>query len=123
MADPKHPLGFDALEDLAARVAKSKRERDERLPRAAVDRSSMSLGLRMASEFASAILVGGLLGYGVDFLAKTSPWALLIGLAVGFCAGTVNLMRVSRQFATAHRIDVSAKAIHDDRDDDKGDDR
>jgi ATP synthase protein I len=123
MADPKHPHGFDALEDLAARVAKSEKDRSERLAKVAIDRSSMSVGLRMASEFASAILVGGLFGYGVDFLAKTSPWALLIGLVVGFGAGTVNLMRVSRQFATSTSVDGKAIATPDDSDDNTGDDR
>jgi hypothetical protein len=68
MADPKVPHGPDALEKLAARVAEAKQERAEREPKGKIDRSGMSAGLRMASEFASAILVGGLLGYGVDTL-------------------------------------------------------
>jgi ATP synthase protein I len=118
MADPKVPHGPDALDKLAARVAEVKQERAEREPKVAVDRSGMSLGLRMASEFASAILVGGLLGYGVDFLAKSSPFALLVGLAVGFAAGTVNIVRAARQMAAAHPVDPNAPRVPDDEDED-----
>jgi ATP synthase protein I len=118
MADPKVPLGHDALDKLAARVAEVKQERIDREPKVAIDRSGMSLGLRMASEFASAILVGGLLGYGVDFLVKTTPWGLLVGLALGFTAGTVNLVRVSRQMAAAHPVDPNAPKVLDDEDED-----
>jgi ATP synthase protein I len=118
MADPKVPHGPDALEKLAARVAEVKQERAEREPKGTIDRSGMSAGLRMASEFASAILVGGLLGYGVDYLVKTTPWALLFGLALGFVTGTVNLIRVSRQYATAHPVDPSAPKVLDDEDED-----
>jgi ATP synthase protein I len=118
MADPKVPHGPDALDKLAARVAEVKQERAEREPKVAVDRSGMSLGLRMASEFASAILVGGLLGYGVDFLAKSSPFALLVGLAVGFAAGTVNIVRAARQMAAAHPVGPNAPRVPDDEDED-----
>jgi ATP synthase protein I len=118
MADPNVPLGHDALEKLAARVAEVKQERAEREPKVAIDRSGMSAGLRMASEFASAILVGGLLGYGVDFLVKTTPWGLLFGFALGFVTGTVNLIRVSRSYAKAHPVDPNAPAILDNDDED-----
>jgi ATP synthase protein I len=117
MADPKHPHGVDALDDLAARVAMVKKDRDERAPKVAIDRSGMSLGLRMASEFASAILVGGLLGYGVDFLLSSSPWALLVGLALGFAAGTVNIVRAARQMAAANPVASNAPVVSDDDED------
>jgi ATP synthase protein I len=117
MADPKHPHGVDALDDLAARVAMVKKDRDERGPKVAVDRSGMSLGLRMASEFASAILVGGLLGYGVDFLLKSTPWALMGGLAIGFAAGTVNIVRAARQMAAANPVSPNAPVVADDDED------
>jgi ATP synthase protein I len=118
MADPKNPHGVDALDELAARVAGVKQERDTQGQKVVIDRSGMSLGLRMASEFASAILVGALLGYGIDFLVKTTPWALMLGLALGFTAGTVNLMRVSRQMAAAHPVDPNAPKVLDDEDED-----
>ena len=118
MADNLDPSGADALDRLAARVAAVKQERTDREPKVAIDRSGMSLGLRMASEFASAILVGGLLGYGVDFLAKSTPWGLLVGLALGFAAGTVNIVRAARQMAAAHPVDPNAPKVLDDPEED-----
>ncbi len=118
MADQQNPHGIDALDDLAARVAVVKQDREVRMEKVVVDRSGMSLGLRMASEFVSAILVAGLLGYGVDFLLNSSPFALMVGLALGFVAGTVNLVRVSRQMAAAHPVDPNAPKVLDDEDED-----
>ena len=117
MADPKHTHGHDALDKLAARVAEVKQDRADREPKVAIDRSGMSLGLRMASEFASAILVGGLLGYGVDFLLNLTPWGLLVGLALGFAAGTVNIVRAARQMAAAHPVDPNAPRVVDNDED------
>lgn len=47
----------------------------------------MAVGLKYASEFSAATMVGAFLGYGIDHFAKTAPWGLLIGLGLGFCAG------------------------------------
>lgn len=99
MADPEVPKGSDALSNLATRVAQARQERLDGEPKAAIDRSGMSLGLRLASEFASAILVGGLLGYGVDFLASSSPWGLLFGLSLGFAAGTVTIVKAAKRLS------------------------
>jgi ATP synthase protein I len=118
MADPNNPFGHDALDKLAARVAEVKQERLGREPKVTIDRSGMSVGLRMASEFASAILVGGLLGYGVDFLLKITPWGLLVGLALGFAAGTLNIVRAARQMAAANPVDSNAPVVLDDEDED-----
>jgi ATP synthase protein I len=116
MADPKVPPGPDALTTLATRVAAMKKEREDREQKVVVDRSGMSLGLRLASEFASAILVGGLLGYGVDILIKSEPWGLVVGLALGFMTGTVNLVRVSQKMSAANPVDPNAPVVLDDSD-------
>ena len=98
-------------------MAEARGDRDAGGP-APIDRSGMSLGLRLASEFTSAILVGGLLGYGLDFLLNTSPWCLFVGLGFGFAAGTVNLVRAARSFAAAHPVDPKAPRVPDDDDED-----
>lgn len=46
---------------------------------------------RAAIDFASATGVGTALGYGADAWLNTSPWGLLVGLAIGTAAG-VTLM-------------------------------
>jgi ATP synthase protein I len=68
---------------------------------------NMGVALRMASEFASAIAVGVLLGYGADMTFKTAPWGLVIGLPLGFAAGILNVVRA------AQKISAEAPKGHD----------
>ncbi len=52
---------------------------------------AMGRGFRLASELLAAMIVGPVLGLGVDKLADTSPWGLLLGIFVGFAAGVRNV--------------------------------
>jgi len=56
-------------------------------------RKGMALGLKISSEFISAIAVGAVLGYGLDYLVGTSPWGMIILLFLGFAAGVLNVLR------------------------------
>ena len=47
----------------------------------------MGLGFRMASDFAAAVIVGVVLGLGIDAVFKVSPWATVSCLLLGFVAG------------------------------------
>ena len=64
----------DRLDDLRKRVAKA---RGETSSTSQPPDSAASLALRFGGEFGAAILVGALLGYGVDFFIHTSPWGLV----------------------------------------------
>jgi ATP synthase protein I len=59
--------------------------------------------LRLSSELVAGVLVGALLGWGIDRFLSTSPWGLMIFLMVGFAAGVMNVMRsagvIARQSA------------------------
>jgi len=77
--------------------------------------SAASLALRFGGEFGAAILVGSLLGYGIDYFLHTSPWGLVIGLAVGFAAGVVNVVRVAQSFSRSHPVDANAPSVLDDQ--------
>ena len=57
----------------------------------------MGRAFRVASELVAALLVGGLLGLGIDRLAKTTPLFLLIGLGFGFAAGILNVSRALKE--------------------------
>lgn len=54
----------------------------------------LARGLRIAAEFVAAILVGSGIGYLIDQIAGTTPWALLVMFMVGFAAGILNVTRV-----------------------------
>lgn len=61
------------------------------------DKSGMGQGLKYASEFTAATLVGAALGYGADTFLGTAPWGLLVGLFLGFTAGVRNIIRSARE--------------------------
>ena len=61
------------------------------------DKSGMGQGLKYASEFTAAVLVGGALGYFADKFLGTAPWGLLVGLFLGFMAGVRNVIRAARE--------------------------
>jgi ATP synthase protein I len=118
MADSNQPKDAEALSDLRARVAQAQAKRSAELAaRGPRDTSAMSLGLKLAGTFASAILVGGLIGYGIDFLAKSSPWGLLIGVGIGFAAGVRDLLRGVAAWNRAHPVDPNAPRVPDDPED------
>lgn len=56
-------------------------------------RSDYALAVRVSSDFIAAIFVGAALGWGLDKLAGTAPFGLVILLLLGFAAGVLNVMR------------------------------
>ena len=58
----------------------------------------LSFAARIGVELAVTIMVGALLGYGLDRWLSTRPWLMLVGMLLGTIAGFRNLYRVlSRQ--------------------------
>ena len=55
--------------------------------------TGMGYALRLSSEFIAGIVVGAVLGWGIDKVAGTSPWGLIVFLMLGFGAGVLNLLR------------------------------
>ncbi|MGE0828305.1 MAG: AtpZ/AtpI family protein [Hyphomonadaceae bacterium] len=111
MAQSKPPPESDRLSSLRRRVDAARGE-----PGGPSDSntSAASLALRFGGEFGAAILVGALLGYGVDYFLHTAPWGLGIGLALGFATGVVNVVRLARAYSAANPPDPNAKPIPDD---------
>lgn len=72
---------------------------------------------KLSSEFISAILVGAAIGYGIDWLAGTSPWAMILLLLLGFVAGVMNVLRASGEMSGSYELDSTRKPVkHDNRD-------
>ena len=57
--------------------------------------SAISLGLRAASEFAAAIVVGGLIGWRLDVWLGTKPAFLIVFFMLGVAAGVWNVIRAT----------------------------
>jgi ATP synthase protein I len=57
--------------------------------------------IKVASEFVAGVIVGAGVGWGVDRLLGTSPWALIVFLLLGFAAGVLNVLRAEGKVAEA----------------------
>jgi ATP synthase protein I len=113
MADPNPPR--DRLSSLRRQVKAARGEGEEAGPQK--ETSAASLALRFGGEFGAAILVGALLGYGIDYFLHTQGVALAIGLALGFAAGVANVVRLARAYSAANPPDRTARPVRDEEDD------
>jgi ATP synthase protein I len=59
----------------------------------AANASAMARGLRLSSELVVGVLVGALIGWGLDKLLSISPWGMIVFLLLGFVAGVRNVVR------------------------------
>jgi ATP synthase protein I len=111
----------DRLKELGNRIAAEKTERAEASkPQARYQGASdYSKGYRLASEFVAGTLVGGLLGYGLDYVAGTLPLFLIVFLLLGFGAGILNMSRAAnRSSPTPDELSKMPKPSADDEEED-----
>jgi ATP synthase protein I len=57
--------------------------------------SGAALGLQAGGEFVAAIILGGAIGWGLDWLLGTRPWLLIVFFLLGTVAGVKNVIRVA----------------------------
>ncbi len=80
-------------DDLNDRIAKAQAKIDAaNRPAQMSTGKGMGLGFRMASDFAAAVIVGVVLGLGIDAVFKVSPWGTIFCLLLGFIAGVRNVV-------------------------------
>ena len=91
------------LKELSGRIAAERSEQAEsaKPPVSLQDASGYARGYKLVSEFAAGPLVGGLIGYGIDWLFGTLPFGLIIFLLLGFGAGFLNLARAANRVPPA----------------------
>lgn len=90
------------LSDLNARLSHVRKDREFEKTQAGGEEqsvraraSAMAVGLRLSSELVAGVLVGALIGWGIDHFLSSSPWGLIIFLMLGFAAGVMNVMRTA----------------------------
>jgi len=90
------------LTHLEERLSEARRDRDNRSAQqgseqenASVKASAMARGFRLSSELVAGVVVGAVIGWGIDRLLSTSPWGLIVFFLLGFVAGVLNLMRAA----------------------------
>ena len=57
--------------------------------------SGMARGMRLSTELVAGVLVGALIGWGLDRWLGISPWGLIVFLLLGFAAGVLNVVRAA----------------------------
>jgi ATP synthase protein I len=118
--DEKRPTsGSPVTADLEARIARAQKQRPAEAAaeqRRQSDMSGLSRGFRLASEFAAAIIVGAGLGYLIDMVLPTRPWAMVVLLLLGFAAGVLNVVRATREMNAATAVPADTPALRDDED-------
>ncbi len=79
--------------------------------------SAISMGLRAGSEFIAAILVGGAIGWGLDWVLHTKPAFTILFFLLGMAAGVWNVIRAtSPKGASPDRNSRLSGAIAEDKD-------
>lgn len=93
----------ERLKDLSGRIAAERSERTEsERPSASLrGATGFAKGYRLASEFVAGTLVGGLIGYGIDWIFGTLPFGLIFFLLLGFGAGILNMARAGNRMPPA----------------------
>lgn len=55
--------------------------------------SAMARGFRLSSELVAGVVVGFVIGWGIDRWLSTTPWGMIVFVLLGFVAGVLNVMR------------------------------
>jgi ATP synthase protein I len=93
---PEERAAFEArVSDLDSKLGKVREQRHDRDSDqdAEMRGRGMAYGMRMATELVSAVIVGGLIGYALDWWLGTKPWLFLLFFVLGFAAGVLNVLR------------------------------
>ena len=119
--DDKRPVSRppSVTADLEARIARAQARSPAQAAveqRRQSDMSGLSRGFRLASEFAAAIIVGAGLGYLIDMVLPTRPWAMIVLLLLGFAAGVLNVVRATKEMNAATAVPADTPALRDDED-------
>lgn len=86
----------DRLERLTQRLGDEQREQAGREAPSGDTTGNAALVFRFASEFVAGVLVGGLIGWGIDWATGTTPWGMIVFLLLGFAAALTNMVRVAK---------------------------
>lgn len=64
--------------------------------------SGLGAALRLAAEMISTLIVGGTIGWFLDWWLDTKPWFLLVFLLFGAIAGMLNAYRAAMRMSVKH---------------------
>jgi len=109
--------GPDDLKQLGARLNEAQQRLAPRNTQA--QPSQMGIAGRFATELVAALVVGGALGWGLDWLCgrfglHTKPWFLIVFVVLGAAAGIRGVMRAAGEINAQMAAGGPAPALKDD---------
>ncbi len=89
----------DDIRELEEKISRLRAREDVRRRSAKqnAETANVSVGVRVAVELLSAVVVGGALGFLLDRVAGTRPWFLVVFLLFGGAAGVLNVYRLAKE--------------------------
>lgn len=100
--EPKPP--FDG--SFEARLEAAKRANAPQ-PAHGAQGGAMGTAFRLSADLVSAVVAGGGLGWGLDWLFGTGPWLLLLFFFLGIAAGILNVIRTANEMSAAQQADAA----------------
>ena len=109
--------GPEDLKRLGARLDEAQRRKAARGTQAPP--TQMGIAFRFATELVAALVVGGALGWGLDWLCgrfglHTKPWLLIVFVVLGATAGIRGVMRAANEINAQIAAAGPAPALKDD---------
>mgnify|MGYP001170555209 FL=1 len=89
----------DRLKSLTSKIDSFKIAKDSRRSRKA---SKIGYALRLSTEFASALIVGLVIGTALDKWFETKPLFIMIFIILGIATGLFNIFKSVRKIKTNH---------------------
>lgn len=96
--DPKDVELSARLQRLEKRLGEARETGKDRTSSSSAggsDPSAMGKAFRLSTEFIAGIIAGAGLGWGLDSVAGSRPWGMIVMTMLGFGAGIWNVMRAS----------------------------
>lgn len=94
---PPHPAGdFDARLRKAQETYRPAAQESGGRQAQAGRGSALGSAFRLGTELVAAVLVGGGIGWALDYVLGTGPWLLLVFFMLGVVAGLINVTREAR---------------------------
>lgn len=89
------------LKELDERLDQAElKNRDSDISSKNIKTNDLGNAFRYSAEFVAGVLAGTMIGFIIDKVASTSPWGLILGLLLGFCAGLYNILKSSGALKT-----------------------
>jgi ATP synthase protein I len=83
------------LRELGDRLAAAERRSAERSK--GPPPTSLGIAFRFSTEMVAALIVGGGIGFGIDWLAGTKPIFLILFFVLGAAAGIRNVLKAAKE--------------------------